>query len=65
MFTARYGVNILFFLFFFLQYVLYAPYVLYVSHKLNFIVLISGLSVTHTICLHFHFLVSTPGIGGI
>ena len=40
-------------------------YVLYVSHKLNFITLSSRLSVTHTICLHFHFLVSRPGMGGI
>ena len=30
-------------------------YILYVSHKLNFIMLSSRLSVTHTICLHFHF----------
>ena len=40
-------------------------YVLYVSHKLNFITLSSHLFVTHTICLHFHFLVSRPGMGGI
>ena len=33
-------------------------YVLYVCHKLNFITLSSHLFVTHTICLHFSFLVS-------
>jgi len=47
------------------MYVLYVLYVLYVSHKLNFIMLSSRLSVTLTICLHFHFLVSRPGVGGI
>jgi hypothetical protein len=31
----------------------------------NFIVLIPLLSVTDTICLHFHFLVSRPGMGGM
>ena len=34
-----------------------------VSHKLNFIMLSSRLFVTHTICLHFHFLVRRPGTG--
>ena len=46
-------------------YALYVLYVLYVSYKLNFIMLSSRLSVTHTICLHFHFSVSRPGMGGI
>jgi hypothetical protein len=35
-------------------------YLLYVSHKAYFIVLSPRLSVTRTICLHFHFLVSRP-----
>ena len=47
-----------------LWYVLHVLYVLYVSHKL-----ISSrspcLSVTDTICLHFHFSVSRPGMEGI
>jgi hypothetical protein len=40
-------------------------YVLYVSHKLNSVTLSSHLSVTHTICLHFHFSVSRPDMGRI
>jgi len=40
-------------------------YVLYVSYKLNSIMLSSRISVTHTVCLHFHFSVSRPGMGGI
>jgi hypothetical protein len=52
----------------FVLFFLYCPgilYVLYVSHKLNFIMLSSRFSVTHTLCLHFNFLVSRLGMGGI
>jgi len=39
-------------------------YVLHVSHTPYFTVLNPRLSVTHTVCLHFYFLVSRPGMGG-
>jgi len=39
-------------------------YVLYISDKLNSITLSSRLSVTHTVCLLFHFSVIRPGMGG-
>jgi len=56
-------INFFFVVFFLLSLALL--YALYVSHKLNFIMLSSRLSVTHTICLHFHFLVSRQDMGGI
>ena len=49
---------------FFLSFLAFL-FVLYVIHKLYFIMLSSRLSVTHTICLHCHFLVSRPGWEGI
>ena len=57
--------TLIFFLVVFFLFSLALSYVLYVSHKLNFIMLSSLLSVTYTMCLHFHFLVSRPGVGGI
>jgi len=55
-------------LIFFVLFFLFSPgllYVLHVSNKLKFIMLCSRLSVTHTICLRFHFLVSRPVMGVI
>ena len=37
---------------------------MYCESYAYFIVLIPRLSVTHTFCLHFYFLVSRPGMGG-